>query len=73
MYELGAKGKVRNVTLLVLVEFRNLATRPVAVNGLGLSIGDAEAQAAIFESSFPLLAERPDMYPAWKSLVGALA
>src|SRR5205807_8643825 len=55
-----------------LVEFRNLATRPRAVNGLGLSAVDAEAKAAVFEEKFPLLAETPDIYPAWKALVGAL-
>jgi hypothetical protein len=27
---------------------------------------------AVFEGKFPLLAETPDIYPAWKSLVGAL-
>src|SRR5262245_33014875 len=61
-----------HITPQVLVEFRNVATRPVAVNGLGLSTVDAEAQAAAFEASFPLLAETPDIYPAWKALVGAL-
>ena len=33
---------------------------------------DAEAQAAEFEAAFPLLAETPDIYPAWRALVGAL-
>jgi hypothetical protein len=33
---------------------------------------DAEAEAASFESAFPLLPETPDIYPAWKSLVMAL-
>jgi hypothetical protein len=34
---------------------------------------DAEAKAAVFEGTFPLLPETPDIYPAWKALVGALA
>jgi predicted nucleic acid-binding protein len=42
------------------------------MNGLGLSPVDAEAKASAFESTFPLLAETPDIYPAWKALVGAL-
>ena len=33
----------------------------------------AEAKAAVFERTFPLLTETPDIYPAWKALVGALA
>ena len=42
------------------------------MNGLGLSAVDAEAKAAVFEATFPLLAETPDVYPAWKALVGGL-
>jgi predicted nucleic acid-binding protein len=70
--ELHRRGEVLQVTPQVMVEFRNVATRPVAVNGLGLSTVDAEALAATFEARFPLLAETPDIYPAWKALVGAL-
>jgi hypothetical protein len=55
-----------------MIEFRNAATRPVAANGAGLSVVDAEAHAAIFEQSFPLLPETADIYPAWKTLVSAL-
>jgi predicted nucleic acid-binding protein len=70
--ELHRRGEVLHLTPQVLVEFRNVATRPVAVNGLGLSTVDTEAQAATFETRFPLLAETPDIYPAWKALVGTL-
>jgi predicted nucleic acid-binding protein len=70
--ELHRRGEVLHITPQVLIEFRNAATRPVAVNGLGLSTVDAEMQAAGFEAAFPLLAETPDIYPAWKALVGAL-
>ncbi len=70
--ELHQRGEVLYLTTQNLVEFRNLATRPKAVNGLGLSVADAEAKAAVFEGKFPLLAETLDIYPAWKALVGAL-
>ena len=70
--ELHRQGELLHVTPQVLIEFRNVATRPVAVNGLGLSTVDAEALAATFEARFPLLAETPDIYPAWQALVGAL-
>jgi predicted nucleic acid-binding protein len=70
--ELHRRGEVLHVAPQNLVEFRNLATRPKAVNGLGLSAVDAEAKAAVFEGTFPLLTETPDIYPAWKALVGAL-
>lgn len=51
----------------------NVATRPVALNGLGLAPPDAEAKAAGFEAAFPLLAETPDIFPLWKAVVGTLA
>jgi predicted nucleic acid-binding protein len=70
--ELHRRGEVLHVTPQNLIEFRNMATRPKAANGLGLSAADAEAKAAVFEATFPLLAETPDIHPAWKALVGAL-
>jgi predicted nucleic acid-binding protein len=70
--ELHRRGEVVNITPQVLVEFRNIATRPVSVNGLGLSSAEAEAKAAVYEATFPLLAETPAIFPAWKSLVNAL-
>ena len=69
--ELHRRGESLHITPQVLVEFRNVATRPAAVNGLGFSTVDAEAEAAGFEATFPLLAETPDIYPAWKAVVGA--
>jgi len=70
--ELHRRGEVLHATPQVLVEFRNVATRPLAANGAGLPIMDAEAHVATFEARFPLLPETPDIYPAWKALVGAL-
>ncbi|HET6575135.1 MAG TPA: type II toxin-antitoxin system VapC family toxin [Fimbriiglobus sp.] len=70
--ELHRRGEVLHVTPQNLVEFRNMATRPVAANGLGLAVVDAEAKAAAFEATFPLLVETPDIFPAWKALVEAL-
>lgn len=70
--ELHRRGEVLHLTPQVLIEFRNVATRPVAVNGLGLSAVDAESLATTFEVRFPLLVDTPDIYPAWKVLVSAL-
>jgi hypothetical protein len=47
--ELHRRGEVLQITAQNLVEFRNVATRPKAANGLGLSAVEAEAQAAAFE------------------------
>lgn len=70
--QLHRQGESLHLTSQVLIEFRNVATRPTAVNGLGLSTADTESQAATFETRFPLLEESPDIYPAWKSLVEAV-
>jgi len=70
--ELHRRGEVLDVTAQNLVEFRNMATRPRTVNGLGLSVAAAEAKAVVFEATFPLLPETPDIYPVWKALVSGL-
>src|SRR5205823_14644952 len=70
--ELHRRGEVLHVTPQNLVEFRNFATRPVSANGLGLAASAAEDLGANFEAAFPLLGETPDIYPAWKAIVGAL-
>ena len=70
--ELHRRGDILYVTPQVLIEFRNVATRPVAVNGLGLSVTQTEAKTAGFEAIFPLLGDTLDIYTAWKSLVAAV-
>ena len=70
--ELHRRGEVLHITPQVLVEFRNVATRPKSANGAGLAMIDAEAHATTFEAKFALLAETPDIFAAWKALVGAL-
>jgi len=70
--ELHRRGELLHVTPQVLVEFRNVATRPKTANGAGLPIADAEMHAGTFEAQFPLLVETPDIYPTWKTLAGAL-
>jgi predicted nucleic acid-binding protein len=72
VFELHRRGELLHITPQVLIEFRNVATRPLTVNGLGLTAVDAESSATTFEARFPLLPETPDIYPAWKALVGAL-
>ena len=70
--ELHRRAEILHIGPQNLVEFRNVATRATAQNGLGLSTIEAEAQAATFEASFNLLPETPDIFPAWKALVEAL-
>jgi predicted nucleic acid-binding protein len=69
--ELHRQGEVLYVTPQCLIEFRNVATRPVSANGLGKLPADADALVARFESRFPLLPETADIFPAWKAIVQA--
>lgn len=71
--ELHRRGEVLYISPQVLIEFRNVATRPISVNGAGLSITEAVKHAETFEARFALLAETPDIFVAWKALVGALS
>jgi len=71
--ELHRRGEVLHITPQVLIEFRNVATRPRVVNGVGLSSADAKAKAAIFQGRFSLLPDTPEVFPAWEAIVNALA
>lgn len=71
--ELHRRREVLRIAPQNLVEFRSVATRPVTLNGLGLTPAEAEVKAAGFETAFPLLVETPDIFPLWKALVGAFA
>jgi predicted nucleic acid-binding protein len=70
--ELHRRGEILHLTPQVLVEFRSVATRPIAQNGLGVSTSDAEALATDFEAAFPLVDDTPDIFPLWKSIVAGL-
>jgi predicted nucleic acid-binding protein len=70
--ELHHRGERLHITPQNLIEFRHVATRPLNLNGLGMPARAAEGHAAAFEADFPLLPDTPDIYPAWKALVGAL-
>lgn len=61
--ELHRRREVLHVSPQVLVEFRSVATRPIEANGLGLTAAEA---------AFGLLADTPEIYPAWKQLVEGL-
>lgn len=52
-----------------LIEFWTVATRPLDVNGLGLSTASARSEIERLERFFTVLRETPALYPAWKRLV----
>ncbi|MGE3310914.1 MAG: type II toxin-antitoxin system VapC family toxin [Limisphaerales bacterium] len=57
----------------VLYEFWVVATRPIAVNGLGLSIPEAFRRLGQAESFFTLTLDTPAIYREWTRLVEAYA
>jgi hypothetical protein len=65
-------GEVLFISPQNLVEFHNMATGPVASNGLGLTPAEEEAKAAGFERMFPLLAETPAIFTRRKTMIQAL-
>lgn len=54
-----------------LIEFWNVATRPVDRNGLGWTTTQTDADVAGLESVFTILADSPAIYPEWRRLVVA--
>ncbi|MBD2502428.1 type II toxin-antitoxin system VapC family toxin [Anabaena azotica] len=51
------------------IEFWNVATRPTAKNGFGLTPTDAKRMLQRIERLFPLLPETPAVYHEWRRLV----
>lgn len=70
--ELHRRSEVLHITPQVLIEFRSVASRPIALNGAGLSIVDVETLTTTFETKFPLLVETPDIFANWKAIVAAI-
>ena len=68
---LRAVGHTLRTTPQNLVEFWNVATRPAARNGFGLTPAEAEWQLRLIERIFALLADSPAVYPEWRRLVVA--
>ena len=69
---LRLRAEVLFLTPQNFVEFWNVATRPVAVNGLGLTPAETKIKVDGFAVSFPVLDDTPAIFPAWLALVDAL-
>lgn len=53
-------------------EFWNVATRPLAVNGLGFTAAETKIKVDTFAATFLLLEETPDIFPMWLAIVDTL-
>lgn len=56
------------ITSQVLIEFWVVATRPIAVNGLGWAPEESERAVQMLINQFSLLEETPDIFGIWLSL-----
>lgn len=54
-----------------LIEFRNVASRPLDKNGLGLSTAEADLELDIAERDFDTLPENDAVYDMWRRLIAA--
>ncbi|MGZ8842844.1 MAG: type II toxin-antitoxin system VapC family toxin [Pyrinomonadaceae bacterium] len=63
------RGEILCVFPQNLIEFWAVATRPVANNGLGLTIARAEEELANLQYLFPLLPDLEEIFREWKRLV----
>jgi len=52
-----------------LIEFWAVATRPIANNGLGLTIAQATEELTKLKSLFVILPDTAEILPAWEQLV----
>lgn len=50
-------------------EFWSVATRPVAINGLGLSVSQVAGEILRFKIDFPVLDDVPALFQVWEQLV----
>jgi predicted nucleic acid-binding protein len=57
------------VTSQNIIEFWVVATRPVAVNGLGWSVEQTRVEVEQILDQFPQLEETPQIFPYWFNLV----
>jgi predicted nucleic acid-binding protein len=68
---LRAQGESLRTVPQSLYEFWVVATRPIANNGLGLSVAECEQTLARIEAVFPLLSDPPALFAEWRILVVA--
>jgi predicted nucleic acid-binding protein len=52
-----------------LIEFWTVATRPLNVNGLGMTVETASQEVTRIKAFFPLHPDRPEIFQLWEKLV----
>jgi predicted nucleic acid-binding protein len=67
--KLRTSGHSVRTTSQNFVEFWNVATRPIEMNGFGLVPATADRLLRLVERLFPLLPDSPAVYTEWRRLV----
>lgn len=67
--QLEQDGEKLIVVPQILIEFWVVATRPINVNGLGMTTDDAEKQLENLQNFFTILPENEKIFHEWKTLV----
>ena len=66
---LTRQGEVLCLVPQNIYEFWVVATRPVALNGLGLSVAEAQAELATLKQIFTLVHDTPFVLTEWEQLI----
>jgi len=67
--ELRRRGNNPCLVAQNLIEFRSVATRPGAVNGMGMSQSDADNELTKLKSLYAVFADEATILPMWERLV----
>ncbi|MGC1415296.1 MAG: PIN domain-containing protein [Candidatus Acidiferrum sp.] len=67
--KLAGQGTALHYTHQNIAELWNTMTRPIARNGLGLTVADAEREVRAIESGLSLLLESELVYREWRRVV----
>ena len=66
---LAGQGTILHYTHQNIAELRNAMTRPLARNGFGLTVGEAERQVRAIEAGMSLLPDSEAVYREWRRIV----
>ena len=66
---LRAQGEILHIVPQCVYEFWAVASRPIANNGLGLSIAECLVEVANLKASFSFLDDKPTLFADWEAVV----
>ena len=66
---LGGQGTILHYTHQNIAELWNVMTRPVARNGFGLAVTEAEREVRVIEAGMALLADGEAVYREWRRII----